>query len=402
MSRLISLLLALLLSTGAMLSDPASESREAGFLFPPYETLLSAPGLQARCLMREMTLEEQIGQLFLIRPESLSEDLTPAMVHHGTFFGLTQWDPALTGRMTQRPPGGVILFGKNIIDPDQLTLLLDQLSAAAPYPLFLAIDEEGGRVARIGNNPHFSVPRYESMETITRPEDAFLAGTAIGSYLKDYGFQINFAPVADVNTNPDNVIIGDRAFGDDPQQVALLVREMVRGYEAAGILPCLKHFPGHGDTHDDTHHGAVVLEKSWEELLDCELIPFLASLEDTPLIMVSHITLPNVTTDGLPASLSYQLITEKLRHELGYQGLIVTDSLAMGAVTDHYDSGQAALMAFQAGADLLLMPEDYALAFDSLLQAAEEGVISRERLEKSVLRVLTWKARAGLIGTNPS
>ena len=145
-----------------------------------------------------------------------------------------------------------------------------------------------------------------------------------------------------------------------------------------------------------------MLEKSWEELLDCELIPFLASLEDTPLIMVSHITLPNVTTDGLPASLSYQLITEKLRHELGYQGLIVTDSLAMGAVTDHYDSGQAALMAFQAGADLLLMPEDYALAFDSLLQAAEEGVISRERLEKSVLRVLTWKARAGLIGTNPS
>ena len=172
---------------------------------------------------------------------------------------------------------------------------------------------------------------------------------------------------------------------------------VLEGLHSEGVLGCLKHFPGHGDTVGDTHDGAVSITKTWDELLGCELIPFVENFENTDLVMAAHISLPNVTQDGLPASLSHEIITGRLRGELGYDGLVVTDSLAMGAIANEYTSAESAVLAVQAGADLLLMPRDYAAAFEGVLEAVESGKISEARLDESVLRILQAKERCGLL-----
>ena len=266
--------------------------------------------------------------------------------------------------------------------------------------VFIAIDEEGGRVARIGRNSNFDVPRYDSMEAVGNtgdPQNAYEAGLAIGTYLQEYGLNVDFAPVADMNTNPNNVVIGDRAFGSDPQLVSDMVNAAIDGFHEAGIITSIKHFPGHGDTTGDTHDGYVAVTKSWEELKNCELIPFIAALDNTDMVMAAHITLPNITTDGLPASLSHEILTEKLRGELGYQGVIVTDSLSMGAIIQNYSPLESVKTAFLAGADILLMPRNFTEGFDGLVAAIETGEISEERLNESVLRILKLKIQYGII-----
>lgn len=200
-----------------------------------------------------------------------------------------------------------------------------------------------------------------------------------------------------MNTNPGNTVIGDRAFGSDPALAAEMVPAALDGLHAAGVMGCVKHFPGHGDTTGDTHAGYVSVSKTWDELLGCELIPFAAALDRTDMVMAAHITAPNVTDDGLPASLSRQMIRGKLRDELGYGGVVVTDSLSMGAVTDSYGSGEAALLALEAGADVLLLPRDPVEAFQAVLAAARDGSLSMARLDESVLRILTLKEKYGLL-----
>ena len=222
------------------------------------------------------------------------------------------------------------------------------------------------------------------------------AGAVIGGYLSGLGFQLDFAPDADINTNPENRVIGNRAFGSDPRTVSDMVSAFLDGLHAAGVSGCIKHFPGHGDPSGDTHEGLVVLDKSWEELQAEELIPFIENFGKTDMVMVAHLTVPNVTDDGLPASLSRELITGKLRGELGYDGLIVTDALAMGAIAAQYSSAEAALLTFTAGSDILLMPHDYREAFEAIADAVRSGTVSEERLNESVLRILRWKERLGL------
>ena len=260
--------------------------------------------------------------------------------------------------------------------------------------MIFAIDEEGGSVSRIANTPTFQVPQFSGAGAIGAagdPEKAREMGSAIGQYLRQYGFHLDFAPVVDINSNPDNIIIGSRSFGSDAQTVSTMANAMIDGLHSAGIMACIKHFPGHGDTSGDSHDGYVSISKSWEELLQCELIPFINALDKTDLVMAAHISTPYITGDGLPASLSPTMLTDKLRGELGYDGVIITDSLAMGAITQNYSSAESSVLAFTAGADLLLMPYDYIAAYEGILSAVQNGEISMARLDESVLRILRLK-----------
>lgn len=375
-------------SAGESASAADGESVGAGALSAAEERLAA------------MTLREKVGQLFLIRPESLCAGLSPDEVHDASGPAATAWDEDMAAMLAEYPASGVVLFGKNIASPEQLSDFVIAMQRAAGTGLFIGVDEEGGSVSRIANTPGFDVPVFESMQAVGETGDAANArevGAAIGAYLRLYGFNLDFAPVADVNTNPENVVIGARAFGSDPALVARMDAAVLEGLHSEGVLGCLKHFPGHGDTVGDTHDGAVSITKTWDELLGCELVPFVENFENTDLVMAAHISLPNVTQNGLPASLSHEIITGRLRGELGYDGLVVTDSLAMGAIANEYTSAESAVLAVQAGVDLLLMPRDYAAAFEGVLEAVESGKISEARLDESVLRILQAKERCGLL-----
>lgn len=229
----------------------------------------------------------------------------------------------------------------------------------------------------------------------TGKQAAFDSARDIGTYLRAFGIDADFAPVADVNTNRNNPVIGARAYSSDPEEASELVASAVGGFRAGGMGTCLKHWPGHGDTKTDTHKGYASTSKTWEEILACEALPFKSGIAmGADMVMAAHIAAPNVTGTDEPASLSYILLTEKLRGELGFEGVIVTDSLEMGAISQSYSSGEACVKAILAGADILLMPADYQKAFEAVSAAVESGEISMERLDESVRRIL--ELRAGL------
>lgn len=283
-------------------------------------------------LLAAMTLEEKIGQLFIIRPESLDPTLAPEQVHSTRDYGVQALTEEMTAQLSKYPAGGIVFFGKNIAGPEQLETFLSGLKQASDLPLMICTDEEGGSVSRIANAAGFQVQKFDGAEAIGAtgdPHEAYHMGQVIGTYLNRYGFNLDFAPVADINSDLEHIIIGPRAFGSDAQTVSSMVNAMIDGLHDGGVMACIKHFPGHGAASGDSHDGYVELDKSWEELQQCELIPFIGALEKTDLVMAAHIATPNVTNDGLPASLSYSMLTEKLRGELGYDGVIITDALAM-------------------------------------------------------------------------
>ena len=343
-----------------------------------------------------MSLREKVGQLFMIRPDALEGRFSKAELEDNSIIGTTLVTDEMRQTYSRYPCGGFALFRKNITDPDQLRRLTEDLNSLGSLRPVLAIDEEGGRVARIANHPYgFGVPKFAPMQTIARTgnaERAYELGKTVGGYLKEYGFDLDFAPVADVNTNPANRVVGDRAFGDDPEIAAQMVKKVLEGFHAAGMAGCVKHFPGHGDTAADTHTGYAETLKTWEEINACEMIPFRAGIDaGADFIMTAHIAAPNVTGTKEPATMSRLFLTEKLRGELGYQGLIITDALAMGAVTEKYTSSQACVLCLQAGADVLLMPFDYFEAFEGVVRAVETGVISEARIDESLYRILRFK-----------
>lgn len=361
-------------------------------------------------ILNRLTLEQKVGQLFIIRPEQLHPDYNSRIkakeAGSKSVNDKTKDDGIVRDVLTddmrkfmrEYPAGGFAFFAANIKTPEQLKKFtgdLDSLSLeVADVPAIMAIDEEGGRVARIANNKNFSVERISNVASIGKTKDytnAKNAGIAIGRYLKSYGFTLNFAPVADINTNPKNIVIGNRAFGSNPSLVSRMCGEFINGLHSQGISACLKHFPGHGDTRGDTHKGTVSVSKAWKQLLRAEMIPYLENLKKADTIMTAHITMKGITKDGMPASLSYAIVTDKLRKELGYEGVIITDALDMGAIVKKYGAGRAAVLAFQAGNDILLLPRDYPAAFNAVLRAVREGKISETRLNESVLRILELK-----------
>lgn len=361
------------------------------FIFNDDETVVRT----TKDVLGKMSLREKVGQLFIVRPEALAENSNAE-----TAPATDRVDDAVISRIEEYPVGGIALFSRNITSAEQLPMFISDLQSSSKYPLFIAVDEEGGRVARIANSDFFNVASYKSMEDIGKAGDASKAeevGRQIGFYLKELGFNLDFAPVADTNTNPQNIVIGDRSYGSDPALVARMVSAQLDGMHDSGIMGTLKHFPGHGDTKDDTHSGYVSIEKTWDELKECELVPFITALPKADMVMVSHITAVNVTSDKLPTSMSETMITGKLRNELGYDGVIITDAMAMGAVADNYTSAEAAVTAVKAGVDIVLMPQNLDEAFNGVMNAVTDGKISMARLDESVMRILKLKARYKLI-----
>ncbi len=347
-----------------------------------------------------MTLREKVGQLFFVRPDALDPAQEQEQIDDADAAGVTALTDAMSAVLADYPVGGVVLFGKNITGPQQLTDLAGQLHAAMDTPLLIAVDEEGGAVARLANHPAFDLPRYESAAAVAAAGGAQAVQqmyAEIGGYLDSYGIDLDFAPDADVNTNPDNPVIGTRAFSSDPQTAAGMVAAAVEGFADTGVLCCVKHYPGHGDTAEDSHKSLAATHKTWQELAACELLPFQAGVRaGADLVMAGHIAAPEVTGEDTPASLSPQLMGS-IRTGLGFSGAIVTDSLAMEGITGLYSAGEAAVLAVQAGADILLMPNGLAEAFDAVVAAVEEGTIPESRIDESAARVLALKEKRGLI-----
>ena len=344
-------------------------------------------------ILKTMTLREKVGQLFVIRPDQLETSLSPDKIHDPRKFGVKSISPLMRKTMKQYPAGGFVIFGKNFDSPVQLRRYTQDLKLLYKIPPIMAIDEEGGQIARIANSKCFKVRKYESMSAIGKSGHVKEAASYIASYLKDYGFNLNFAPVADVNTNPENIVIGDRAFSDNPATVSKLAGEYLDGLHEHNIAGSLKHFPGHGDTRGDTHDDYVAVFKTWDELLRAEIIPFRDNLKKADTVMTAHITMKNVTGNNLPASLSREIVAGKLRGELGYEGVIITDAMNMGAIEKHYTSAEAAVLAILAGNDIVLMPYDYREAFDGVMNAVKSGRISEERINESVERILRLKKK---------
>ncbi len=351
---------------------------------------LSAEELQEKvqAKLSSMSLEEKVAQLFLITPEALTGAGT-----------VTQAGEATKAALEQYPVGGLIYFQGNIVSEQQVTDMIAKQQQFSQerigLPLLISVDEEGGQVTRVASCANVDVPKFEDTAQIGASGDssrAHASGQAIGSYLSRMGFNLDFAPVADTLTNPDNTVVKRRSYGSDPQTVAEMAAQNLKGLESQGVYGCIKHFPGHGATLGDTHNGYAYTDKSWEDLKASDLIPFQRCIaEGVSFVMVGHISLPQAIGDDVPASCSQTAIQGYLRGELGYQGIVLTDALNMGAIVDQYSSAQAAIKAFQAGSDMLLMPADFRSAYQGVLDAVNQGGISQERLNESVTRILKIK-----------
>lgn len=294
--------------------------------------------------------------------------------------------------------GGVIYFADDIKTPDQVRGMIDEAQKNASVPLFVGVDEEGGVVARVGNNPNMGTTKLPAMKNVKSKEEAYNVGATLGKELKALHFNLDFAPVADVITNSKNKEIGSRSFGTDPVWVSDMVSEVVRGLEDNGVSSVLKHFPGHGSTQVDSHTGYSESARTYEELKACEFLPFIKGIEaGCDFVMISHMTLVNATKEKLPSSLSGEVIEGFLRSEIGFNGIVITDSLRMGAISDNYTAREAAVMAVKAGNDMLLMSPDTAEAVSGIIAAVESGEIDEERIDESVRRILRVKIEKGII-----
>ena len=342
---------------------------------------------KAQAYLDSMTLEEKIWQLMITTPEDLTGQ-SPVTI-------ASPWTQQALEAM---PVGGICYFASNLVDAQQTKEMLELSQSYAKTPLFLAVDEEGGRVSRAGANEYMGVTHFESAAYYGENGDAgqvYDVGKTLAQQLGDLGFNLDFAPVADVVTNDKNTEIGNRAYSSDAAVAAPLVSSMVQGLQRGGMAACLKHFPGHGSTSEDSHSGKSVSNRTLQQLQETEWRTFRAGVDsEVAFVMVSHLTNENLSEH--PSSLSPEVMT-LLREELGFNGIIITDSLQMGAILNHYTSAQAAVMAIAAGADMLLMPNDLETAYNGILAALQDGTITEERINESVLRILETKYRFGIM-----
>ena len=370
-------ILAMLLAGCMMFSLAACGERET---VPAKEEVSKEEYIQA--IIDEMDAAEKAGQLIMADFRNNAD---------GT--GMTVLSEEAKEALSEYYIGGVILFAENLDTKEQTQQLTYDLQAAAHLPLFIGIDEEGGLVSRLkkSNIEHETFPPAAEME------DVSWAGTSIGATLGELGINVDFAPVADVNTNPDNPVIGTRAFSAEPQAAAAKAAEFITAIQKMGVSACAKHFPGHGDTAMDSHLGETYVEHDMERLRSVEFIPFEQAIAaGTDFIMAGHIKTPNATADGLPATLSAEMLGI-LRNNLGYDGIIITDAMNMGAIVEQYGSGESAVMAVQAGVDLVLMPANLAEAAEALTDAIEKGEISAERIDAALWHILSLKYDKGLL-----
>ena len=336
-----------------------------------------------------MTLEQKVAQLFIVTPEALVEGVSQ----------VTQAGDMTREGVTAHPVGGIVYFAQNLLDPEQTTTMLANVKQfyadAGNVAPFIAVDEEGGTVVRVADNEAFGaqdVGDASALGSAGDTEAAKRAAEQIADYLMPLGFNLDFAPVADVVDPLRSDTMGLRSFSSDAAVAADMVRAEVEGFRDKKMLCCAKHFPGIGAAAGDSHEGAITIEATNEELETVDLVPFRAAIEaGVPMIMVGHVSLPNIVGDSTPAPLSSAVVQGMLRDSLGYTGIIVTDSLSMGAITDYYTPAEAAVAALKAGCDIPLMPERLDEAYQGVLSAVQVGELTEERLYESLTRILTAK-----------
>lgn len=344
---------------------------------------------QAKSLVAKMSLEDKVAQMFMVTPEALSQ-----------FKGSVVASGEQTKQaFIKRPVGGVIYNSANLQSPEQVKTMLANLQKYSKertgVPAFIAVDEEGGTVARVSGSKSMGIKPYPNMSEVGAGKDtnrALEIGTEMGKYLSNLGFNVNFAPDADVLTNPKNALLKYRAFGSDPQKVSQMTAAFTKGLQTSGVLATYKHFPGHGSTSVDSHKGITISQQDANALDSVDLLPFKDAVsQGVKLIMVSHVCFPKVVGDKTPSSLSKQIVTGIARDKMQFKGILITDAMSMGAISDNYQPAEAAVKAIQAGNDIVLDPKDFDAAYQGVLDAVKAGQISADQVNQTVTRIVTTK-----------
>lgn len=330
--------------------------------------------------LEQMSVDEKIGQMIIAGIDGLS------------------YNKQTQSLIDEYKIGGFILYANNIKNASQTVILLNEMKAgnkASRIPLFLSVDQEGGNLARLPKEV-LALPSNRKIGKRDDPAFSYEIGQALGKQLNSFGFNMNFAPVLDVDSNPLNPVIGNRSFGADPNVVSRLGLQTMKGLQAESIVPVVKHFPGHGDTSVDSHFNLPVVNKTREELEILELIPFRTSIENgADAVMVAHILLPAINTKS-PSSMSSSIITNILRNELGFEGVVLTDDLTMAAITKHHEIGEASVNSVMAGSDIIMVAHDYdkiVTVVKSLKKAIDKGELTEQRIDLSVARILKLKKK---------
>lgn len=375
----------------SMLEDYSSQIADATAQTSNTTVSSDTSSTRAKAMLEDMTLEEKIYQMLFVTPEALTG-----------YSKVTQSGNVTKNALALKPVGGIIYFSSNLISVDQT---VGMISAIQEYSLestgrglFIGVDEEGGSVARVADT--LGTTEFDDMAVYGEAGDTdavYDIGVTQAEELTALGFNVNFSPVADVLTNEDNTVVADRSFGSDPQLVADMVTQVVKGLTDGGMLCAPKHFPGHGSTGGDTHNGFAASEQTAEDLETCDLVPFQAAIAaGAPMIMVGHMTMTEIDPDH-PASLSSTIVTGILREKLGYDGIIITDAMNMSAITDTYSYAEATVAAIAAGCDMVLCVSNITDVVSAVERAVEDGTIQESSIDSSVLRILTAKYRYGII-----
>lgn len=344
--------------------------------------------------VKAMTLEEKVGQLFYVTIGNLGQ---PEEANSPGGTGVTEQEIDV---LQQYAPGGIILMGNNILSDSQVQELTGTLQDSSRIPLFIGVDEEGGIVSRLGQTDGITMKNVGSMQAIGASGDerqAYETGKTLAVGLSALGFNMDFAPVADVLTNPGNYEIGSRSFGSDAALVADMVRNEVQGLQEHGISAVTKHFPGHGGVIGNSHNNLQYVDTSLDELRNTEFLPFQAAIQaETDVILISHLVLADVEPE-YPSTLSESVVTGLLREELGYKGVIITDSFQMGSITENYSQSEAAVQAIQSGCDMILMPAEYEACYQGILEAVQAGTLTEEQIDNACIRILRTKIKRGIL-----
>ncbi len=327
--------------------------------------------------LESMSLEEKIGQMLIISYRS------------------GEMDDTLKSALVNNKPGGFILFAENFTTYEKTLNLIKSIKETADIPMFMSVDQEGGTVQRLKSLSDVQATKIPAMFDVGKTGDsdiAYQVGGVIGEELKVFGINVDFAPVLDIVESRNQSFIGSRSFGTTADLVSQMGIKLGKGLEDKGVIPVYKHFPGHGSTTTDSHYDLPVINKTKDELMEKELIPFKKAIgEGADIIMIGHLAIPKITNDKTPASLSKVLITDLLKTELNYQGLVVTDALNMGALTNNYKESEIYEMAINAGVDLLLMPKSSTSAMSSIKASIASGKITEDQINNSVRKILTLK-----------
>ena len=370
-------------------SGPEKEETPKPEPEPSAPTEEELPAARAEKILSEMSLEEKVWQMMIVYPEAIIN-----------VYPVTDAGNTTRQALEDCPVGGFLYDRKNLLSRSQVAEMLANVQTFSKIPLILTCDEEGGRVNRLMSavGTTWIGPMLDYKDE--GPGTAFSNAETIARDLLSCGFNTDLAPVADVWSNPQNTVIGDRAYSDDFQQAAQLVAAAVEGFHAGGSACTLKHFPGHGNTSADSHYGAVYVERTLEELRTGELLPFQAGIDaGADAVMIGHLIVSDI--DNEPAPFSYKIVTGLLREEMGFDGVVMTDGLQMQAMTDHYSSAEIAVKAVKAGVDILLCPLDVKAAVRAVTDAVDSGEITEQRLDESVRRILTMKLKNGMFAVQP-